>query len=425
MKVHGFELPEPTGPQWLNGLRQDAARDFERLGLPTTRREDWRYTSLRGLRGGAFPLAEPGAITPAQVDSLGLNTGVRLVMVDGRWSSALSTGWSEGAPAGLRIRSLEEGGEGRLGAAVPEDSPFVAANTVAFQDGLLIEVDRGALVEPVVEVLSLTTERPGPAACFPRIVVSTGAGSALTVVERHLGLGGQPLVVAAVTELLLGADSNLKHVLVQDQGASTHHFGTVAARPGRGAELDQNIVSLGGSVSRLAVHCVMAEEHARCRLAGVFAAIARQSLDHYTVIDHAVGNCRSSEIYKGIVASDDAIGSFIGRVLMRDGAVGSATDQLCRALLLSPGAKANVKPSLEIDNDDVTAAHGAAIGRLDPDQVFFLRSRGLTLELARALLIEAFAAEVLDALPVDGLGHDLTLEIARRAIPGVAVEALE
>ncbi len=417
-----FSALDVEGPAWLGTARKAAREHFEAHGYPTRRSESWRYTDLKGFGKLTFdtPLADAGLAFTREILApwLSPSAGNSAVFVNGVFSPRLS---SFSAVAGLEVRSLAE-----TLAIAPEsvrpylghlhgspDGGFVALNTAQFYDGALIRVGRGELVEAPVEVLFLTTEDEKPTRTETRVLVLAGEGSHVTVLERHLSLGSSPILKNTVTEVLPERDSVVRHVKVQQEGENAYHFGTTTATPAAGARFESTIISLGASVARNAVHVTLAEERATCNLTGVYAAAHSQSLDHYTHIDHAVPHCTSEQLYKGIV-SDSAVGSYLGRILMRDGAVKSSTDQLSRTLLLGENARANAKPSLEIDNDDVRATHGAAIGQLDQNAIFYLRSRGIDLATARGLLIEGFVREVLDQVPVDGLGDSLIPDVLRR-----------
>ena len=394
--------------QWRQGERQR----FEALGWPNRRREDWRYTKTRAIAALELNQAPHGSITTEQIAGIKLAEAYALVvLINGRFSAEHSQ-----LGAGVTVHASDAGAAwaGLGTVAALEDAPLVALNGAKFLDGVRIDVPRGVHWSAPVEVLWVHTEADRPTEQHSRLLVIAGDGSAATILERHMGLGSQPYLSTAVTEVLTGRDATVRHVKVQDEGAAATHFATVVMKPGQGGKVESHVVSLGAATQRTAVHALFTEPNAECRLNGVFAAAEQQSLDHYTVIDHAVGNCTSHELYRGVVA-DSGIGSFIGRVLIGVGATGSATDQLAAVLLLGDNASANVKPQLEIDNDDVTASHGAAIGQLDAEALFYLRARGISEAQARGLLIEGFVKEVLSSLPVDGLAETLTDRILARA----------
>lgn len=405
-------------PQWLATRRAASRERLARIGMPTRKLEAWRYTDLSPLRGVEAPWATPSPTASPDPRLLApwrlREVSASVVFVDGHRAEELCTPASA-LPRGLRVQSLasvlrEEPDPVRdtLGHAdsALDDEPYAELNTATFADGVLVRVDRGAQIAAPVELLFVTTERSHPTSTVARVLVDAGDGSAVTVVERYVGLGRQPYLTNAVTELALGRDARVEHVKMQQEGPAAVHFATLLARPGHGAELRSHVVTLGAASARNAVHVAFEAERAQCTLTGLYAAAHGQSHDHYTVIDHRAPHCTSAEVYKGVVG-EKAVGSFLGRVLIREGAVRSATEQLARTLLLSDSARANCKPQLEIDNDDVTASHGAAIGQLDSDALFYLESRGIPPVEARGLLIRGFLQELVDRLPVAELAEGL------------------
>ncbi len=412
--------PSAVNGDWFAQLQRSAAERHRRIGVPPKWREDWRNTDTRRILAATLESPAPGAkVGLEQLGTLIESPVARLVFVDGHWRGELSR--TAGLPRGLTVRSLAEvlpapeRLQGALGlSALLEDAPFVALNTSRVTDGALIEVQRGALVG-TVEVVFLTTERAEARATHPRVVVSTGPGSYLTVVERHVGLGEQPYLTNAVTELAPGTDATIRHVRIQDEGARAVHLATVVSRVPTQAKVLSTVITLGAETSRTAVWARLAGEQASCSMDGLYAPVGSQRHDHYTLIDHAVPKCSSSELYKGVIAGD-AVGSFLGRILIGKGAVGSDTAQMCRSLLLSERARANMRPQLEIDNDDVCATHGATVGQLDADALFYLQSRGITPAVARGLLIEAFVREVLERTELNGLATRLADRVVTRGV---------
>lgn len=418
----GHAVLSGDGPAWFERLRGAAAERYARLGLPAKWREDWKHTDLRALRSAAAsPPCERGRATEAELGLVLEAPAARLVFVDGAFDAPLSR--TDDTARGLSVASLAtvlDADPGRvrpwLGlSALVEDGPFVALNTAILRDGAFIEVARGALIEAPVEVIFVTTESSQPGATHPRVVVGVGEGAHVTVVERHVGLGRQAYFTNAVTELVPSRDATIRHLRVQDEGPGAFHLGTVVGRTAHNAHIASTVVTLGAAHSRTAVWAQLAGERSSCALNGLYAPAKEQRHDHYTLIDHSVPECTSSELYHGVVAGA-AIGSFLGRVLIGKGAVGSSTEQLCRTLLLTEAARANTRPQLEIDNDDVKATHGATVGQLDPDALFYLRSRGLTELAARGLLIQGFVRTVLDQSDVAELADGLADRVVGRGV---------
>jgi len=414
---------------WLDGVRATGRARFEALGLPTRKLEAWRYFPTRSLRGLELLARGPeggGADAgEAALDALdALLGGASLpgvagvaVLVDGHFDRARSS--LAGLPDGVRVEGLAaalardaDGLRGHLGAiASSEGQAMLAANEASLDDGLVVSVAPGATVrEPILALHLASGARP---VVHARELLVLGRGAEATVISSWTGDGGE-YAVNAVTEVALGEGARLRHVKLQEEHARALHVGHVAARVARDARFDSYVLSLGGEAARTSVRSELAGAGAECRLDGLYIGQGQQRHDIYTEIDHLVPHGTSSESYAGIL-DDRSAGNFLGVVYIREGARRSATRQMSRSLLLSEGAQANAKPQLEIDNDDVTASHGATVGQLDATAVYYLMSRGLAPVDARALLTVAFAREALAGLG-DGAWADV---LRRRAVARV------
>ena len=423
-----------TDPSWLGELRGVEQERFLALGMPTRSWEAWRYTNLKALarEGVDRPelQLESVANRRAVADLRLASSAASLVFVDGVFCADLSRGLKGD---GVEVQTLRWALEHRsaevrthLGSVLSlPQAPLVALNTARFEDGAWIHIAARAQVSAPIELLFVHQGGERPITTTPRVLVLAGPESRCTVVERYVTLGEGMHTSYGVSEIRLERGARVAHVKVQQEGECARHLATTLATTAQGAEFESHVVSIGAQQMRNAVHVSLAGERSSCRLNGVYAAQGQQSLDHYTEIDHVVPHCTSEELYKGLV-SDTAVGSFLGRILMQKGAVGSATAQLSRTLLLSETAQANAKPQLEIDNDDVRAAHGATVGQLDESALFYLRSRGIPEPMARGLLVRAFVSEVVDAIPVEALRASLTKALLAQAgsVPAPEEEAL-
>jgi Fe-S cluster assembly protein SufD len=326
-------------------------------------------------------------------------TAGQIVFVDGVFQSQLSIMPKQ---PGVTIEHVV--GKGFSPRPLPQGelqaAPMLALNGALANQGTTIRIAANTRVRNALELIWITTPDSQHHGKQPVVDVELGNHAEATVIERFIGRSDHETLTNVRVDLRVGTGAHLQHIKLQDEGAAAWHFATTVIAPAAHASVKSTVVSLGSKTARNAVHVHFDEPGAEVWLDGLFVGQSDQSLDHYTVIEHRVPRCTSHELYKGIL-SDKAIGSFLGRVLMNEGAVNSATDQLCRALLLSEDAKANVKPQLEIDNDDVTASHGAAIGHLDQDALFYLQARGVSAADARLLLIEGFTREVLSRLPFE------------------------
>ncbi|HEV8324066.1 MAG TPA: Fe-S cluster assembly protein SufD [Myxococcota bacterium] len=290
-------------------------------------------------------------------------------------------------------------------------NPFLDLNAASFDEVVVVRVREGAIVEAPL-ALRVGAGAPGTAV-HPRVLVLAGARSQLTLVETYTGGGDDASLLNAATELQLAEGAVVKHVRVQEHGVGTFHLATLAARVARDATYDSHVVSLGGRLARLDLCVVLDGPGASCSLDGLYVGAGTQHLDHHTFVDHRTPHGTSVQKYKGIVTGA-ARTVFDGRVKVRRGAQKTSAHQENRNLLLSDEALAHTKPSLEIDADDVKCSHGATVGQLDEDALFYLRARGIDLALARAMLTEGFAREIFDRLPLEPLRARLAAQALER-----------
>jgi Fe-S cluster assembly protein SufD len=396
-------------PSWLRA-RRAAARALIAEGLPNLRVEEWKYTNLQPLAARRFARAgePPPETVRALADRAALGASAhRVVLVNGRFdasSSALGT-----LPEGVEIVPLaaalarDDAGLGeRLGASAALEDNFLAAyNTAFFGDGVLVRLAEGRALDRPLHLVSLGVAPDRPIAFHPRVVVELGANSRLSLVESHRGADGvywsNPL-----TEIRLDEGAALRHYTLQSQTLEAHHLALTAATLARDARYESVVLAPGAALARHEIDVRLAGEGAEVMLAGCYLIGGTQHSDHTTRIAHLVPRCGARELYKGVL-DGAAHGVFQGTIVVHEGAAKTDAHQLSRALLLSPGAEADAKPELMIYADDVKCSHGASSGSLDPLQLFYLRARGLDAATARALLVEGFVAEVLEAIADDAV----------------------
>ncbi len=290
-----------------------------------------------------------------------------------------------------------------LGQRVDAKQHSLAALNEAYgEDGAVLFVPRGAdLHQPVHLAFVSTGSRP--AASHPRVLVVAGEGSRATVIQDHVSIDGGVHFTNAVTELSVGANASLRHVLLQREEPGTFHVSNLGARVERSGRLSTHTLTLGGRLVRNDLAVLLADEGAECGLDGLFLGTDDQLVDNHTLVDHAMPHGTSRELYKGILGGRSR-GVFRGRVVVRPDAQKTAATQSNPNLLLADGAEVDTKPQLEIHADDVKCSHGSTIGQLDPDALFYLRSRGIGHRQALDLLTRGFAAEILERLEVPALG---------------------
>ncbi len=398
--------------EWAS-LRQAAEARLETQELPTTRDEDWKYLDLKLLRETAFV---PGTLVEAELGDSVLSEvlGTRLVFVNGHFAPHLSN--TSALPPGVRMLRLASASQAAadLGTlAVPERSDvFANLNHARFTDGAFLFVPRNVRVDVPLHVIFLSRQAGAQATCaLPRLLVVLESGAKAQIIEEYLGEG--QYLTNAVTEVRLHANAALTHERVQRESRDAIHISTLAARVDRGARYECRTLSLGARLSRQSPGILMAEEGAELELNGLALLDGSQVADTHSRIDHAVPHCSTRQLQKTIVDGHSRA-IFNGRIHVHPGAQQTDARQQARSLLLSEHARVDAKPELEIYADDVKCAHGAAIGQLDPEELFYLQSRGLNLDTARNLLTYGFAADLLAAIPVPSLRRQLRKTVMAR-----------
>lgn len=421
-----FQAERGADPVWLRTLRQEGLARLSQAGFPTTRHEAWKYTDVAPIVSRPFVPAWPGKRVhlEAWVEQLAL-PGPRLVFVDGRFAPELSS--LDGLPAGVRVKSLREaiqedgealeavlGQQARAGA-----HPFVALNAALLEEGVFLRVAPGTVAALPVQLLFLVSgDGVAQVLAAPRIVVDVGANAEAALVECYGGEEGGGSFTNAVTEVVLGENARLHHYKLQAETEGAFHLASLHAQQARDSRLASHAFSLGGALARNEVFSVFGGEGGECVLNGLYVGRGTQHLDHRTDLDHAVPRCTSRELYKGVLDGRSR-GTFHGRVLVRPEAQRTDATQSNRNLLLSEEALVDTRPQLEILADDVKCAHGAVVGRLDEQALFYLRSRGIPRPEAEQLLTYAFASEVIGAVSLEPLRARVERLVAERLL-GVA-----
>jgi Fe-S cluster assembly protein SufD len=416
----------PASPlNWLNELRANAVDRVGVLTVPTTRDEDWRFTDISPLTKLSFqPAQDVPQLAPAAIEQWAIpEAAARLVFVDGTYAPQHSFNH-----AGLTVENLAEGVIGH-GAAVQahlgqhagfESNAFTALNTAFLHDGALIVVPRDMALAAPVHLLFIATRKH--AASYPRCLVIAESGSAVTVVEDFVALQNDAYFTNAVTEMALAGNAEVRHVRVQRDSAEAFHFANCAVSLAHASRYHSVSVALGARISRHNLGALLGAEGAECSIDGLALIGGRQLADTHTLIDHAMPQGVSRQLHKCIV-DGGARAVFNGNIMVRAGAQRTDSSQSSRNLLLSGKARVDTKPQLEIFADDVKCAHGATVGQLDVDEVFYLKSRGLSDTAARNLLTYAFGAEVIERIPVASLRNRLeqmVLAQTQGALPGAA-----
>jgi Fe-S cluster assembly protein SufD len=404
-----------TSPAWLSELRSEGMEAFAEMGFPTTRMEDWKYTNVAPIAGVRFQPAayELNGEIRKQIQKLsfaGLDC-TRLVFVNGHYVEELSS--IKELPKGATVASLASAvrqGDGITAHlaryASHKTHPFVALNTAFVEDGAFIEIPKGTVLEKPVEILYVSTGGEEPWAAHPRNLVIAGQGSQVTLVETYVGLGGGVYFNNAVTEIVAQENTHVDYVKFQNESESAFHVATVLAYAARNAAAQTNSIQFGARLCREEVTTVLDGEGAEGYLYGLYVTDGQQLIDNHTTIDHAQPHCSSREFYKGVL-DGKSTGVFNGKIMVRKDAQKTDSKQSDKNLLLSESATINTKPQLEIFADDVKCTHGATVGQIDSEAIFYLRSRGIGLEEARDLLIIAFAADIIDRVKFEPLREQI------------------
>ena len=409
--VDAFAERESTLPghhlEWLRGVRRAGIDAFSRTGFPTPRHEHWKYTNVSPIERRSFDLAAPSS-RAADAGGLGARlpnggAGPRLVVVDGRVDRGLSD--LDALPPGVRIEDFtrvvaHDAGflESRLGRIVsPEKTAFTALNAAFMDAGAVVRVDPETVADAPVHLVFVSGSHELERAYSPRIVIAAGAGSRIAVVEHFIGLDDTVYLDNVVTEIEIAQGASVEHYKVQRASAGAYHVAALEAQLAAGASFHSLAVSLGARLARHDIDVTLDHEHARCSLDGLFVANGRQHVDFHTNVEHAAPRCESNEYYKGI-AGGRGRGVFNGRVHVHPDAQKTEAHQTNRNLLLSRNAEIDTKPQLEIHADDVKCSHGATIGQLDEQMLFYMRSRGIPESAARGMLTYGFARDVVDRI---------------------------
>ena len=430
----------PVGPDWLQTLRKQGMTRFESLGFPSTKNEDWHFTSVAPIAEKTFALASvagdeetkdrrgasrrkgdatnAAGISARQLEkfTFGEQDWHTLVFVNGVLSDDLSS--FAGLGAGVRVSSLAraiasgaEVVERNLGRIAKFDQhAFTALNTAFISDGAFIELQPETVVEQPIHLLFVSD---GDGVSHPRNLVVAGRHSRAVVIESYVSVRDSEYFTNAVTEIVVGDGAHIDHYKIQRESESAFHVGTVQARESRDSQLHSFSFATGGSLARTNIYTSLDGDAATCTLNGLYLTDGIQHIDNQTSIEHIAPNCPSHEVYKGVL-DGRSHGVFNGKVYVHPEAQKTDGKQSNNNLLLSPTARVDTKPQLEIFADDVKCTHGATVGRLDELAMFYLNSRGIGRETARTLLTYAFAADVLETIELEPLKKELEKMVLAR-----------
>ncbi len=422
-----FEALEKSGSNGLGVLRSSAMKKFAERGFPTTRDEEWRFTNVAPIAKARFNVISGGSDTVSEETVrphyFGGMQCHRFVFVNGSFAARLSS--SSGVPAGVIITNLQSALKNHsaiiqthLGKHISfEDNAFTSLNTAFLQDGVFVHIPDGFSVDLPIHAIFLSTGTTDSFVTSPRNLVLVGRNGRVSLVESYVHATGVSYLTNAVTEVVLGEDAVVEHDKLQDEAGPAYHISAVHVQQNARSTYTSNSVSIGGSIVRNNITAVLNAEHCECTLNGLSLGTGTQLVDNHTTIDHAKPNCASHELYKAVL-DGKARGVFNGKIFVRKDAQKTDAKQTNKTVLLSDDAGMDTKPQLEIFADDVKCTHGATVGQLDDEQVFYLRSRGLGLDGARDILTFAFASDVISRVHIEPLREQLDMKIRERLQKG-------
>lgn len=418
------------GAGWIARLRESAIDRFEQLGFPTTGEEDWKYTNVAPLKKMSFEIIPAREADAQSFDVNQLNgftyaeaNGSRLVFVNGIFRRELSS--LEALPEGVVVKDLaaalddprfEEVLRAQLARGADYNvNGFTALNTAFLRSGALVLIPQGVQLNAPVHLLFLADARlETPSASFPRVLFVGERGSAATVIESYESMTEDSVhFTNAVVEIVLAENARLEHYKVQRESLKAFHIATTTAELGRSSSYNSTTINLGAQLSRHDINVTLDHEGAECWVDGLYITGSGQHADTHSLIDHRQPHCTSHQLYKGILDGKSRA-VFNGKVFVREGAQQTDAHQTNRNLLLSNEARVDTKPQLEIFADDVKCAHGATVGQLEDEELFYLASRGLHPDIARNLLTYGFAEEVIEKIKIESIKAQLDEAVLNR-----------
>ncbi len=416
---------QPASLNPLTELRQQSLARLGEIGFPTTGDENWRYTNIKPLLKQAFNVItqSDSSVSADEIAALEINqlNSLKVVIVDGQFNADLS---ASTLPAGLTLKSLAAAlaenpnrAATHINQLLPEATHgFMELNTAFVSNGVWIEVDEGTEIQQPIELLFISAGQE-KSLVQPRNVFIAGEKSQVKIIERYLSHSDTKTMTNAISEIYCAEDSKLEHVRIQQESRTTNHISGTFVKLEKNALFSTSTITLGGNLTRNDLRCQIAGTGAHSNMYGLYAANQRQHVDNFTQVEHQVAECTSDELYKGVL-DDRARAVFHGRIYVAQDAQQTDAYQNNRTLLLSRDAEIDTKPQLEIYADDVKCSHGATIGQLNEEYLFYLRARGVEESKARRMLTFAFVKQALDAITIEPLKAYLELELDEQLLQG-------
>lgn len=418
----GFEKTAPgSNLAWLKSIRQGAITKFSELGFPTPRDEDWRFTNVAPIARSSFHIPLNGIdqvsasdLTPYQFEGEDV---CELVFINSRYSKELST--HSQLPDGVIAKNLAEAidsqedilKENLAKYAEFKDEAFTALNTAFMEDGGFIYIPKGTVVEKPIHLLFISTKGENPSITNPRNLIIVEDNCQTNIIEHYVSLEDNVYLSNVVTEMVVGENSSVGHYLIELESKKAFNISTLRIQQARSSNIRSHSVLLGGSLVRNNIHPVLAGEGCNSLINGLYMSTHRQHMDNYMKVEHVSPHCDSRQLYNGVLDGRSR-GVFHGRIIVHEDAQKTDAKQTNRNLLLSDHAQVDTKPQLEIYADDVKCTHGATIGQIDENALFYLRSRGISKEASRDIILNAFTNETLESMTLDSVKNYCTDLIA-------------
>ncbi|MCX6152334.1 MAG: Fe-S cluster assembly protein SufD [Ignavibacteriales bacterium] len=408
---------------YIHGLRKQAIEKFAELGFPTTKSEDWKYTNLTPLLNFNYVpavLENETSITANEIEKYLIKDlkATLLVFVNGIYVKELSRRLPQTEKIEvIKFNSLSQSDvkyiENHFSKYVKIDNGFVALNTAFSLNGVIIKIPENLIVEDPIHFLFLSGDEKTNVLAQPRNILLAGKNSQTKIIESYHSISENPYLLNSVNEIVLEENAILDFYKIQNEGDKAFHISRTEVHQKRSSVFTSTTISMGGEIIRNDLNAVLADENSECHFFGLYLADGKRLVDNHTLIDHAKPHCHSNELYKGIL-DEKSRGVFNGKVIVRKDAQKTLAYQSNKNLLISRDARIDTKPQLEIFADDVKCSHGATVGQLDDQSLFYLQSRGISKEKARSILIKAFASDIIDLIKIDQLKDQLSEKILDR-----------
>ena len=419
---------QDSATSWLARVRENAMARFEELGFPSVKDEEWKYTNIASIARTNFKQlsATETATSSSDANRFANFSSVetedsQLVFVNGRLRKDLSrlAGLADEvvaldlseALADERYCEIARAHLARHADSVANG--FTALNTAFIHHGAFVYVPKGVSLKVPLHLLFISDSGQANEVTFPRVLVIAEENSSATLIENYVSTADATYFTNAVVEIVLASGARLEHHKVQRESAEAFHVATTAADLGPNSSYDSTTITFGARLSRHDIHVTMDHEGAECWVDGLYLVTASQHTDTHSVIDHRKPHCTSHQLYKGILDGQSRA-VFNGKIFVRHDAQKTDAMQTNKNLLLSNEARVDTKPQLEILADDVKCAHGAAVGQIDEDELFYLKTRGIHNDLARNLLTYGFAEEVIGKIKIDSIRTQLDEAVLNR-----------